>query len=355
MSDAARDRPARLLIVDDSRTIRAMLRTVAASDPRLQVVGEATDPYEARAAIKALSPDILTLDVEMPRMSGLDFLEKLMRLRPMPVVMVSTRTRGNSREAVRALALGAVDCIDLTRLRSGPEEGRRLAETLVVAAGASVQAHEALGGAPGRGEASPRRRYAWNGKVVLVGSSTGGVDALERVFRGFPADGPPVLVAQHMPPSFLASFAERLNHLFSPTVAVAMTDEPLKPGRILLGAGGDRHLTLGKGRGLTAGPQRDRGEQLYVPSVDLLFRSALSRADRVVAVLLTGMGRDGAQAMAALRDAGAETIAQSGEDCVVDGMPRAARDLGAARQVLPLDEIGAAVLSACGAYQTEMA
>lgn len=354
MNDRASDRPARLLIVDDSRTIRAMLRTIAAGDPRLQVVGEATDPYEARAAIKALSPDVLTLDVEMPRMSGLDFLDRLMRLRPMPVVMVSTRTQGNSREAVRALALGAVDCIDLTRFRGNPEEAHRLAETIVIAAGASVHPHEALSAAA-PGGAVPKRRYAWNGKVVLIGSSTGGVDALERVFRVFPPDGPPVLVAQHMPPSFLTSFADRLNDRFAPSVAVARSAEELALGRILLGAGGDSHIAMAPGRRLTAGPRRDDGDQLYVPSVDMLFRSALRHADKVVAVLLTGMGRDGAQAMAALRQAGATTIAQSGEDCIIDGMPRAARELGAAGQILPLDDIGPAILAACAAQQTELA
>ena len=345
------DGPVRVLIVDDSRTIRALLRTVAAADPRVTVVGEAADPYEARAAIKALDPDVLTLDVEMPRMCGLDFLERLMRLRPMPVVMVSTRTRENSREAVRALALGAVDCIDLTRFRGHLSEARSLVDTLIMAAGAAVR------GADGAATAvrPPARRFVWNGMIVLVGSSTGGVDALERMLSSFPADGPPVLIAQHMPATFLTSFAERLDERLAPEVQVAESGVELTPGQVLLAPGGGVHLELRAGPPPRTRLVEDQGDTLYVPSVDLLFRSGLRRADGVVAILLTGMGRDGAEAMAALRAAGAETIAQSGETCVIDGMPRAARALGAASQVLPLGEIGAAALSVCGAFQTEPA
>ncbi|MGI1661635.1 chemotaxis-specific protein-glutamate methyltransferase CheB [Palleronia sp. KMU-117] len=336
----------RVLIVDDSRTIRTMLRALLAADPRIAVVGEATDPYEAREAIKALDPDVLTLDVEMPRMNGLDFLGRLMRLRPMPVVMVSTRTTENSETAIRALSIGAVDCIDLSRFRGDAEGAVRLADTLVQAARASVGR---LTARPRPAQARPAAApFQWNGRIVLIGSSTGGVDALERVLAAYPADGPPTLVAQHMPPSFLRSFADRLNAQVAPQVSVLGADALLETGRVYFAPGGDSHgIVVGRDR-LRLRAIADDGTAAYVPSVDRLFASAVGVARQVVAVLLTGMGRDGAEAMRDLRAAGAHTIVQSGDSCVIDGMPRAARDLDAAIEVRPLDEIGAAILAATG-------
>jgi two-component system chemotaxis response regulator CheB len=334
----------RVLIVDDSRTIRTMLRALLAADRRVAVVGEATDPYEAREAIKALDPDVLTLDVEMPRMNGLDFLERLMRLRPMPVVMVSNRTTENSETAIRALSIGAVDCIDLSRFRGDAEGAARLAETLIQAARASVARIAAVPAAPAaRPAAAP---FQWNGKLVLIGSSTGGVDALERVLSAYPADGPPTLVAQHMPASFLRSFADRLNGHVAPQVAVLGPDAPLETGRVYFAPGGDSHAVVAGRDSLRLRALPDDGTAAYVPSVDRLFASAVGVARQVVAVMLTGMGRDGAEAMRDLREAGAHTIVQSGESCVIDGMPRAARELGAAVEVRPLDDIGAAILAA---------
>lgn len=339
--------PVRVLIVDDSRTIRTMLRALLAADDRLAVVGEATDPFEAREAIKALNPDVLTLDVEMPRMNGLDFLDRLMRLRPMPVVMVSNRTAENSETAIRALSIGAVDCIDLKRFRGDSGGAARLADTLLMAARASVRRRDG----PAMRAGADRRRpgFRWNGKVVLIGSSTGGVDALERVLGAYPEDGPPTLVAQHMPPAFLRSFAERLDGVVAPQVRLLEGEMPAACGRVLLAPGGDRHAVLaGRDRPRFRTDPDDGGED-YVPSVHRLFSSARPVAAQVVAVILTGMGRDGAEAMRALRDRGAHTIAQSGDTCVIDGMPRAARDLAAAVEVCPLDAIGAAILDATSA------
>ena len=341
----------RVLIVDDSRTIRAMLRALVNSEDRLHVVGEAGDPYEARQKIKDLNPDVLTLDVEMPRMNGLVFLEHLMRLRPMPVVMVSTRTTENSETAVRALSLGAVDCIDLKTFHGDPQGPARLAETLLMAADASV-ANRAAGD---RATAAPPPGFRWNGKMVLIGSSTGGVDALERVLSPFPADCPPTLIAQHMPAAFLRSFADRLNGLIAPRVQVLDTPGTPEPGHVYLAAGGAVHASLFGRRAMTIGPLPDDGTQLYVPSVELLFRSALPWAEATVAVMLTGMGRDGADAMKALRDHGGHTIVQSGRSCVIDGMPRAARDAGAAVEVHDLDDIGQVVLKAASRHRASVA
>ena len=340
----------RVLIVDDSATIRGLLRATIATDPRLAVVGEARDPYEARELIKALDPDVITLDVEMPRMNGLDFLERLMRLRPTPVVVVSTRTRDRSAEAVRALALGAVDCIDVSRLQVEVEVRRRLLAMLVAAGGASVGGTGAA--RPGELPRPQASGFDWNGMAVFIGSSTGGVDALERVMAHLPADGPPVVIAQHMPAPFLESFAARLDALYAPTVAIARGGEGLRQGLVLLAGGGTHHLTV-------AGPPPWRSAlvpategDLHVPAVDRLFRSAAALGRLAVGVILTGMGRDGAEGLSAMRAAGARTLGQTGGTCVIDGMPRAAREVGAVEREAPLDRIGPEILRLCSKAET---
>ncbi len=332
----------RVLIVDDSRTIRALLRVTIGQDPRLEVVGEAGDPYEARELIKTLAPDVITLDVEMPRMNGLVFLEHLMRLRPMPVVMVSTRTRERSEDAVRALSAGAVDCVDVARLHGDEAQRLRLVDALFCAASASVRAKPAAVAAP---ESVPFAPFGWNGRTVLIGSSTGGVDALERVLHQFPADCPPTLIAQHMPEAFLRSFARRLNEHVRPGVRVAEDGDRVVQGTVLLAPGGSRHLALSR-----TDPDRvqllpSQQSDAYVPSVDILFDSALPHAQKMLAVMLTGMGRDGSAPMRQLRDLGARTLAQDGDSCVVDGMPRAAREAGAVERSVPLDRLGDAILA----------
>ena len=331
----------RVVIVDDSPTMRAMIARALGQDGRFDVVGEAADPYEAREVIKRTDPDVLTLDVEMPRMDGIAFLEKIMRLRPMPVVMFSSETHAGSRAAVEALSIGAVDALGKPTA-AAPEALAALAERVFVAAGASVGPPRAAPPAPAAAES-----FAWNGRVVLIGASTGGVDALERVLGGLPASGPPVLVTQHMPGSFLASFAERLNGQTGPEVTLARPGAPVAPGRVYIAPGGETHLVLegapGRFRcGLAAG-ERVSGHR---PSVDVLFRSALRHAPEVVAVLLTGMGRDGAEGMAALREAGAHTIGQDAATSVVYGMPRVAAELGGVAEVRPLDAIRGAILRA---------
>lgn len=338
--------PVRVLIVDDSRTIRAMIRSVLDADSRFNVVGEAGDPYAARDLIKSENPDVLTLDVEMPRMNGLVFLRNLMRLRPMPVVMVSTRTSEQSEDAITALSLGAVDCIDLKRVHGAPDIQSKLTETLLIAAGASLQATQA---GP-RGTGIQHSDFEWSGKIVLIGSSTGGVEALERVFAAYPENCPPTLVAQHMPASFLTSFAERLNDNVAPRVQLAQNSDIPKQGNIYFAPGGDQHLTVKPGEVPRLRLVADVGDQLYIPAVDVLFRSAEPMAKSIVSVILTGMGRDGADAMLALRAAGADTLAQDAASSVIDGMPGAARANGSAGGVYPISRIGSEILKRSGTF-----
>ncbi|MFN0116060.1 MAG: chemotaxis response regulator protein-glutamate methylesterase [Paracoccaceae bacterium] len=329
----------RVLIVDDSSTIRRLLRDRLSADPRLEVVGEAADPIEARAMIKALSPDVLTLDVEMPTMNGLDFLEKLMRLRPMPVVMISTETHRGSASAIEALALGAVDCVGKPNSTGLPGETVDLADIVVQAARARVRP----GGASPR--ITPPADFSWGGKIVLIGSSTGGVEAIETVLSGFPANCPPTLIAQHMPEAFLASFAERLAARMRPKVRLARDGEPLAQGHVFLAPGGDVHLEVRTSVSPECRLSRGEKRNGHRPSVDVLFGSAVPLAERTVAVILTGMGRDGAQELATLRAAGARTIAQDAATSVVYGMPRAALDLGGVESELPLHDIGRRILA----------
>jgi two-component system chemotaxis response regulator CheB len=335
-------RPVRVVIVDDTRSIRAMIRAMLARSPRIEVVGEAGDPYEAREMIRALNPDVITLDVVMPRMDGLSFLERLMRLRPMPVVMVSTRTTEKSREAITALALGAVDCVDLGLLNSG-RSSIDLVETVLIAA-TSNPGNAALR-MPRPERAVNTAKLRWNGRVVLIGSSTGGVDALLTVLGDFPADCPPTVIAQHMPAPFLESFARRLDRRSAATVALAEDGARLEPGRVYLAPGGTTHTVLHRRDAVRLALIPHDGAAAYVPSVDLLFASALPHAQRIVGVMLTGMGRDGADALLALRKAGAHTIVQDAASAVIDGMPRSARENGAAVEVATLTGIAARVLA----------
>lgn len=333
--------PKRVLIVDDSSTIRQLIRQQLSLDPRLTVVGEASDAFDAREKIKALSPDVLTLDVEMPRMNGLEFLEKLMRLRPMPVVMISTETHKGSAAALEALSLGAVECVGKPSFDRLSHAFHDLADLLVVAADAKLRQ-------PGvRAAIEPATDFDWNGKFVLIGSSTGGVDALETLLSGYPKNCPPTLITQHMPESFLASFARRLAGRVAPNVELARNDAPLRPGNVFLAPGGEFHLAVTPGeppRCRLVASEKCNGHR---PSVEVLLASAEPIAARTVAVMLTGMGRDGAEAMLKLRRAGARTLAQDEASSVVFGMPRVALEIGAAEAALPIGRMAQSILQLC--------
>lgn len=338
--------PARVLVVDDSAAMRAMLCRILSQDPLLEVVGCAADPAEARTMIKELNPDVLTLDVEMPGMDGLTFLERIMRLRPMPVVMCSTLTARGTEVTIEALRLGAVDCIAKPTASAGDLAAAAdiLCRTVREAARSQARAFTS----------APLPRAAAGGgwrqdMVILVGASTGGVEALFSFLGALPPDAPPVVVVQHMPAGFTGGFADRLDKTVPPRVLHGRDGLPLLNGQVLIAPAGECHaeITASAQPQLRLKPGPLHGG--HRPAVDRLFASATPLGSRAVGVLLTGMGRDGAEGLLALRSAGAATFAQSADSCVVYGMPRAAVELGAAGEIVSLHRMADAVLRACRA------
>lgn len=339
-------KPVRVLIVDDSLTMRRLIRLALSADPRIDVVGEARDVMQAKERMKELSPDVLTLDVEMPGVSGLDFLAELMTTNPLPVIMVSTETHRGSAAAIEALAIGAIDCLGKPTDPSRIDAFRALGDLVIVASQAKVVKKSAAA-LPARKAGSTS--FLRNGRYVLIGSSTGGVEALERILNDFPKNCPPTVVVQHMPESFLANFAQRLNGRLLPSVQLATTGAPLLPGHVYLAPGGDTHLTISGQRNspvctLIEGPKRSG----HRPSIDNLFDSAVFLGDYAVSVILTGMGRDGADGMLRMRKAGTTCFAQGEKSSIVWGMPRAAHENGGAQRLIALNEMSDAILQACG-------
>jgi two-component system chemotaxis response regulator CheB len=334
----------RVLVVDDSPTMRQLVTRALQADPAIEVAGSAGSALEARDLIKQLNPDVMTLDVEMPEMDGLSFLERVMRLRPMPVVMVSTLTAQGTETAISALALGAVDCV-VKPSASNPDSFDELAPKVKIAARVKrrLPATEP--------EAAPgfRGTYQPDNKVIAIGSSTGGVEALIAVLTRFPANCAPTLITQHMPPVFTRNLAQRLDRMCAPQVLEATHGAPLKPGIIYVAPGGDMHLEVsGGGQACVLKPGGPVNG--HCPSVDRLFMSVARHVGpRAVGALLTGMGRDGAQGLLDMRRAGARTFAQDEASSVVYGMPRAAVELGAAEHQHSLARIGPAVIEATAA------
>jgi two-component system, chemotaxis family, protein-glutamate methylesterase/glutaminase len=332
--------PARVLVVDDSPTMRGLITAVLNSDPEVNVIGQAGDAHEARAAIKQLNPDVVTLDIEMPNMNGLEFLEKIMRLRPMPVIMVSTMTHQGANATLAALEIGAFDCVS----KPVPGDARPfgdLAEKVKAAArskrGRSVAATQPM--------LAPSLDYRVGRKIVAIGSSTGGVEALIAVLQKFPRNCPPTVITQHMPPAFTKSFAERLNRICAPVVHEATDGARLEIGKIYLAPGGERHLQVSNASAPCCRLVERDPVNGHRPSVDVLFDSVAELAGRnAVGVILTGMGRDGASGLLKMRGAGARTIGQNEKTCVVYGMPRVAHDIGAVEQQMPLGSIGEEIL-----------
>ncbi|HRD45569.1 MAG TPA: chemotaxis response regulator protein-glutamate methylesterase [Caulobacter sp.] len=331
----------RVLIVDDSATMRGVIAAVLRRDPDIEVVGSAGDPLEAREAIKRLNPDVVTLDVEMPNMNGIEFLERIMRLRPTPVIMISTLTQAGADTTIEALALGAVDCVG----KPGPgvtanEAFAGLADKVKAAARSRLRP---LGDAPRAAAASAGGVFRPNG------NNAGGVEALLQVISGFPANCPPTLITQHMPATFTKSFAKRLDNASAAHVTEAEDGDLLEHGRVFLAPGGARHLTVHR----TGNQLRCRlveGEPVngHSPSVDVLFESVVKAVGgKAAGAILTGMGRDGAKGLLAMRQAGARTLGQDEASCVVYGMPRAAFEIGAVERQYPITRIGAHLLGAC--------
>ncbi|TDK35134.1 chemotaxis response regulator protein-glutamate methylesterase [Rhizobium deserti] len=332
---------ARVLVVDDSATMRGLITAVLNSDPEVDVVGQASDALEARTAIKQLNPDVVTLDIEMPNMNGLEFLEKIMRLRPMPVIMVSTMTHHGANATLAALEIGAFDCVG----KPAPGDIRPfidLAEKVKAAARSGRR--RPTSAAPAMSVA-PAVDYRVGRKVVAIGSSTGGVEALIAVLQKFPQNCPPTVITQHMPSTFTKSFAERLNRICAPVVQEATDGARLEIGKIYLAPGGERHLQVVNPSAPCCRLVEKDPVNGHRPSVDVLFDSVAELAGRnAVGVILTGMGRDGASGLLKMRGAGARTIGQNEKTCVVYGMPRVAFEIGAVEQQLPLASIGEEVL-----------
>lgn len=323
----------RVLIVEDSPTIQTMIATLLGKDPRISVVGVASDAMAARAAIRSLNPDVITLDIEMPQMDGLEFLRRLMRLRPMPVVMLSSLARRGRIRALEALSLGAVDCVEKP---GGIEFFQALADLpdrLIRASRQRVEPSQGgLNAKVAGSSATPER-------LILMGASTGGVDALEVILSEFAEDCPPTLIVQHMAERYLENLVHRLDRKIKPRIAIAEPGLVISPGQVLLAPGDGHNLTVAFDGQLKCRLQPVEGDASYGSCVDALFFSGLPFARIVSAALLTGMGQDGARGLLALRRAGADTIAQDRSTSTVFGMPMAAIEMGAAASISPLESI----------------
>lgn len=340
--------PVRVLIVDDSALMRQLLTSILGSDPELEVVGTAGDPYVAREKIKALNPDVLTLDIEMPRMDGLTFLEKLMRGHPMPVVMISSLTGKGADTTLRALSLGAIDYVSKPKLDVSNGTIEQADEILAkVKAAARARVRTAAASPPTAAALTGRNyQFSTTHKIVAIGASTGGTEALKELLSPLPADFPGIVMVQHMPEAFTRQFAERLNSLCRIRVKEAQDGDRILPGHALLAPGGHQMTAVRRGAEFAVHVYRGERVNRHLPSVDVLFSSvARSMGKNALGVILTGMGADGSRGMLEMKQAGAFNIAQDEATSVVFGMPKEAIALHAVDEVLPLDRIPDVLLS----------
>ncbi|OQS31248.1 protein-glutamate methylesterase/protein-glutamine glutaminase [Chromobacterium haemolyticum] len=344
----------KVLVVDDSPTIRSLLGKIINDSEGMYCVGLAESANMAREMIRSLNPDVVTLDLEMPGMNGLDFLERLMRLRPVPTIVVSSYTSTGSVAAMRALELGAVDVIDKPHFSSSAalaEYTAKLADMIHVAASAKLNIRVGILHAD-KTDASKRLGAAAGrlSKLIAIGASTGGTEAIKSVLKDLPANGPPVLIVQHMPKGFTQSFAERLNTICKLSVKEAEHGERLHYGCAYIAPGGELHLeVVSDSRGFYCKLVEGEEVNRHRPSVDTLFRSVAKYSGRkAIGVILTGMGKDGASGLLAMRQSGAWTVAQDEGTCVVFGMPKEAVELGAVSEICPLDKISGRVMSMIG-------
>ncbi|MBI4938781.1 MAG: chemotaxis response regulator protein-glutamate methylesterase [Nitrosomonadales bacterium] len=348
MNNTAPAHKIRVLIVDDSALIRSVLREIINSYPDMEAVGAASNPLQAREMIKTFNPDVLTLDVEMPEMDGLTFLDKLMRLHPMPVLMVSSLTRQGSEVALRALELGAIDFVAKPGIgvANGLQGYADEIADKIRTAFASRPARRTVAAPVAQGELPVlANRFITTEKIIVVGASTGGTEAVREFLVRMPADAPGILIAQHMPEAFTKSFASRLDGLCKINVTEAQGNERVLPGHAYI-APGHSHLLLKRSGAnyMTELSQADPVNR-HRPSVEVLFRSAaLHGGKNVIGVMLTGMGKDGAIGMLEMRRAGAYNLAQDEATCVVFGMPREAIAVGAVDEVVPVQEMAKRVL-----------
>ena len=339
--------PTRVLIVEDSQVMQKLLADLIARGRDLEVAGIASDPYEARELIKALKPDVVTLDVEMPRMDGLTFLERLMRLRPMPVVMVSALTERHAEASLRALELGAVDVIAKPRgadVQGLTEFAAQIADKLRAAAKVDVGSRKGVSENKNILEGITDRKLL-ESQLIAIGASTGGTEAIREIMMRLPADIPPIVIVQHMPEMFTRMFARRLDEQCRIRVHEAVDREKLLPGHAYV-APGDWHLSVKRsGKGFEARVEQGDPVNRHRPSVDVLFDSAAATAgERTTAAILTGMGSDGSAGMRRIKAAGGHTLAQDAASCVVYGMPKTAIETGCVDRVLPLDAIAEGIM-----------
>ena len=340
----------KVLIVDDSAVVRKIFTQQLEKAPGIEVVGTAPDPYIAREKIVRLNPDVITLDIEMPRMDGITFLKHLMKSHPMPVIIVSSLTRKSSKLALEALSLGALEVLSKPSVAySVGDMGEQLIEKIKAVAVVDVKSRlqkKPPQPPPLPTAYAPRALAETTNKLIAIGASTGGTEALKQVLTKIPRNSPGILVVQHMPPNFTAAFAERLNSLCDITVSEARNGETITNGKALI-APGNFHMLLRRS-GATYYVQIKSGPRVHHqrPAVDVLFKTvAMHAGANALGIILTGMGADGAQGLLAMKQAGAYTIAQDEESCVVFGMPKEAIRLQAVDNVLPLDRIAQAALS----------
>jgi len=336
----------RVMIVDDSRVIHKLLGDIFSSDPRFEVVGSVLDPVEAESRIEALAPDVMTLDFQMPRMDGLTYLRQMIPRRQLPVLMVSGASNEDGRLALQALELGALDFIP----KPSPDRIDEFSHTIREKAAAAAQVKRSKIQAHTFQKRFRRNQGSFDAsRIVLIGASTGGTVALSELIPALPKDFPPIAIVQHIPEKFSALFAERLNAISNMAVAEARDGDELLPGRVLIAPGGKQMRIDRKGTRFVVRVTDDDPVNRHKPSVDYMFDSACEiLGPQVIAALLTGMGRDGAQGLLHLREKGATTIAQDAQSCVVYGMPKAAAEIGAPQMVLPLDEIADKLMALAG-------
>ena len=348
----------RVIVVDDSALVRSLLAEIINRQRDMECIGTANDPLIARDMIRELNPDVITLDIEMPRMDGIDFLGRLMRLRPMPVVMISTLTERGAEVTMKALELGAVDFVSKPRvgLANGLNElSTQIVDKIRVASVAQVRraAPRETQPVPGTGGAAAAAPISMGllgrlstEKLIFMGASTGGTEAIKEILVHLPADTPAIVITQHMPPGFTTSFAARLNSLCQITVKEAVHGERILPGHAYIAPGGTQFSVGRSGANYVAvvddGPPVNR----HKPSVEVLFKSAAAVVGRnAFGIMLTGMGNDGAAAMRNMKDAGSYNYVQDEASCIVFGMPREAIAHGAADEVLPLTQIAPALVT----------
>ena len=350
----------RVIVVDDSALVRSLLAEIINRQHDMECIGTANDPLVAREMIRELDPDVITLDVEMPRMDGIDFLGRLMRLRPMPVVMISTLTERGAEVTMRALELGAVDFVAKPRvgLANGLNElATQIVDKIRVAAVAHVRRISAVpagsaanagavAGAPAAASSTSLLGRLSTEKIIAIGASTGGTEAIREVLVRLPADSPAIVITQHTPPGFTTSFAARLNSLCQITVKEAVNGERILPGHAYIAPGGLQFRIARSGANYVAVVEDAPPVNRHKPSVEVLFKSVAAVAGRnAYGIMLTGMGADGAAAMREMKDAGSYNYVQDEASCIVFGMPREAIAHGAADEVLPLTQIAGALVT----------